>query len=257
MSIRMNWTSIALVTLMAMAPRMALAQCAGLDNSSGCYKAIHESYVILGTTTNLANVTEVIDYRVDTGLGLGAANTEDINALSTSQEADGYTAMSSDADAISFVSNGTIGLRANDSFDLLFTVPMLKAGSTSCVPVFSAENQSDVGVTANFTISVFDIGEVTPIASYSVDNSFAGVGTPSTIGTVDVTCPSSTLGAGTIKISVVTSETLEMEIGVDIGFEIDGSKSVSGSSFVAVGADGEPAADTYELELGLSASIPT
>lgn len=225
---------------------VAHAACAGtaanVGTDNGCFEATHPAYVILGTVTNLDDVATTILYSTQSGAGLDSSD-ETANNVSTSSN----TFMTNDATAIAFVNNGTIGLRANSTFTLTLTVPVIGNG-TSCTPAFAAQTQTDIGVTANFSLSLVDDGG-SEVAAYSVSD---GATSDSGAVVAQLSCPSSAgVGDGTITISLSPTVTTEYTLSFDIGFEIDGATD---GALAEVGADGEPAADTYEMTLGLSAS---
>lgn len=220
---------------------VAHAACTGTASvgaSNGCFEATHPAYVILGTVTDLDDVATTILYNTQSGGGLDSATETSNNVGSSNNFMDG------DNTAISFVDNGTIGIRANAPFTLTLTVPVISTGS-ACVPAFKAQTQTGIGVTADFRLSVVDDSS-TEVASYAVSDAGTASGSVASLA-----CPAAGVSNGTFTIALSPTVTTEYTLAFDIGFEIDGAKD---TSLTAVGADGEPAADTYEMTLGLSAS---
>lgn len=226
---------------------VAQAACSGtaaIGTGNGCYEATHPTYVILGTTGNLADAAKTIEYTYDNTQGLGAADVTANNISSADN-----TFLSGDSTAILFVQNGNLGIRANAPFTLTITVPVI-ASTSGCTPAFLAGSQTNgsLGVSANFSMSVTDDSS-TEVASYAVQD--GGI-TDSTASATTLACPSSAgTGDGVFTVTLSPNVTTEYTLRFDIGFETDGARD---NALAQVGADGEPAADTYEMTLGLSAS---
>ena len=248
---------LAMVALSVLgAQTAAYAQTCSADNigsSNGCYEATHPAYIIFGNTSGLGDLAKTIAYK-----GGGLDVDQDSAGTNVDVNGTGMTLLSGTSNAIAFVQDGTLGLRANAASTFTVTVPMLSDGSSNCTPVFASDgtnsSQTNVGVVANFTITMTsdddDSGQG-PLYSIS-----ASGGTPMADETgIDVTCPAAGIGAGTIEFTLTPTSTTEYVVEFDIGFETDGSKgawSSSASEFETVGADGEPAADVYEMTLGVA-----
>ena len=231
-----------------------------IGSSNGCYEATHPAYIIFGNTSGLGDLAKTIAYK-----GGGLDVDQDTAGTNVDLNGTGMTLLSGTSNAIAFVQDGTLGLRANAASTFTVTVPMLSDG-TRCTPAFAANglgsrqiDGSDVplvGVVANFNIQITsDVtdGISSPNVEYTIAASGGGLLTDET--GVEVDCPSSAgVNQGSIKFDLNPTQTTEYVVEFDIGFETDGSKGATyeGSNFVTVGADGEPAADIYELTLGVA-----
>lgn len=232
---------------------VAQAACTGTavaGDGNGCYEAKHSAYVILGATGNLASSAKEIEYTTSSGGGLGGDTTGNNNidgARNGRLELDGIPV----PNAIKFVQDGTVGVRANAPFTLTIAVPAI--GTTvGCTPAFVAQDSGNgsVGVSSNFTLTVTDVVTASAVASYSLAN--AETSDAESVAT-SFACTGFTdgVGTGTFTVELSPSVTTEYTLGFDIGFEIDGARD---AGLDQVGADGEPAADTYDMTLNLSAS---
>lgn len=236
----------------------AHAQTCGSENigsGNGCYEATHPAYIIFGATDGLSNVAKTIAYKGGTLSAPGSAGESNVDVNSSG------TLLSGSTNAIAFVQDATLDLRANAASTVTISVPMLSDGSTNCTPAFGADGSgssqlNNVGVVANFTITITadDSDSNSPSTIYTISASGGSVMSEST--GIDVSCPASAgVGTGTIEFALDPDSTTEYEVEFDIGFETDGSKgawSSSSNEFETVGADGEPAADVYEMTLGVA-----
>lgn len=234
----------------------AVAQAACTDGASfatgasGCYSTTHSKYVILGAVGNLNSQAKTIAYNTASAGGLGTDTTGSNNIA----DSNGLFSLggSQDASAISFVEDGNIGIRANAPFTLTITVPVIGSDS-GCTPAFIAQTSGNgsVGVSSNFTLSVLDVTDgagAGQVAVYSVND--GETDDSSKVATALSCSTSSGSGTGTFTVTLSPNVTTEYILRFDIGFETDGARN---AALTQVGADGEPAADTYEMTLGLSA----
>jgi hypothetical protein len=227
---------------------IAQAACNGsttLGGSNGCYEATHPQYVILGEV-DMQSAEKTIAYNVATGTGL---NAEGVSALvnNVADTSSDYTLLANTDNAISFLEGGTVKIRANDTFTLTLAVPVISNGS-ECTPAFKAANQTGVGVSANFSVTIFDGTD--NVASYAVANGGFDVDASATAAVLN--CPSEGVADATLVFTMEPIVTTEYTMSVTIGFEKDGSRD---TEFNTVGTDGEPAADVYEMTLGLTAAV--
>jgi hypothetical protein len=226
---------------------IAQAACNGsttLGGSNGCYEATHPQYVILGEV-DMQSAEKTIAYNVATGTGL---NAEGVSALvnNVADASTDYTLLANTDNAISFLEGGTVKIRANDTFTLTLSVPVISNGS-ECTPAFKAANQTGVGVSANFSVTIND--GTSNVASYAVAN---GGLTDAAATAAVLNCPSEGVADATLVFTMEPIVTTEYTMSVTIGFEKDGSRD---TEFNTVGTDGEPAADVYEMTLGLTAAV--
>jgi len=196
----------------------------------------------------MTSAEKTIAYNVASGLGLNSADATANNvATSSSVSGSEYTLLSGTANAIKFLENGTVGIRANDKFTLTLSVPVISDG-TDCTPAFKAAAQTGVGVTANFSVTISD--GTNNVASYAVAN--GGKEGDAVATAAALNCPTQGVSDATLVFTMDPTVTTEYTMSVTIGFERDGSKD---TSFAVVGTDGEPAADVYEMTLGLQAAV--
>ena len=232
--------------------------CSGqsIGDDNGCYEATNPAYVVFGQTSGLTDLAKMIAYKGD---GLDAS--QDTAETNVDLTGTGMTLLAGSTNAIAFVQDGTLGLRANAASTLTVSVPMLSDGGSNCTPAFAPDGTDSsqigtVGVVANFSIAITadDSDSNSPSTIYTISASGGSVMSEST--GIDVSCPASAgVGTGTIEFALDPDSTTEYDVEFDIGFETDGSKgawSSSSGTFETVGADGEPAADVYELTLGVA-----
>ena len=238
-----------LKVLGALVAMVAVPQVA-LSNNLGSYVATNSTYVIFGTVDSQlqSGNSLTISYNADQSTSTG--NTTNANNIVV--DGGGYDPLNEDAsNAIAFVQDGTVGIRANGDYSLVLTMPLAKVGS-ACVPVFDAATAS-ASVSAYMGITLTDGG--TTVESFVSDDKTA---TPSS-GNVTVDCSGATSApfiddTGTITFAVTPDGTTEYSLELDIGFEVDGSFTTNGSAATTFGDNGEPVADTYTLALVLTAS---
>ena len=219
-------------------------------SSSGCYSTTHDAYVILGIDSNLNSAAKTISYNVASTGGLGTADTTQNNI---SVDSGTTAAFTGDSTSISFVENGNMGIRANAPFTLTISVPVIGSDG-GCTPAFIAQTSGNgsVGVSSNFTLAVSDVTDNSgagQVAGYSVND--AGTTDSSYSNTTLACVTSGGSGTGYFTVELSPTVTTEYNLRFDIGFETDGARD---ADLDQVGADGEPAADTYEMTLGLSAA---
>lgn len=233
---------------------VALPQVA-LSNSLGSYEAVNDPYVIFGSVDGQLQTGNSISisYNASSATSTGNATNENNIIVDGGSTVNNYDALTEDAsNAIAFVQDGTVGIRANGAYSLVLQMPMAKVG-TSCVPVFSASTAS-ASVSAYMGIVLWD-GSTT-VESYISDNK---TGTTSSAN-VTVDCSGATSApfidsTGTITFAITPDGTTEYGLELDIGFEVDGSFTTDGSSATPFGDNGEPVADTYTLGLVMTASL--
>ena len=219
-------------------------------NTLGTYQATNSKYVILGSVSSAltSGNTLTIAYTAADALDNNTA----INRILTASEGS-YSALDIDADSISFVQDGTVGLRANGAFSLTLTMPMAKVG-TSCIPVFDATT-SEASVSAFMQVVLAETGGST-ISTFTVDDQGASENTSTLVAAC--TGANSDNGyvdpAGTLVMSVTPTRTTVYSLAIDIGFETGGSFTTNGTSATTFGDNGEPVADTYTLGLQLTAA---
>ena len=237
-----NLTKLGLGALLMALP--AIAQ----GNNLGSYSATNEAYVIFGTVDSQLSGSNSLAISYSASDSTTTGNTTNANNIQVDGSA--YDPLDVDpTNAIAFVQDGAVGIRANGEFSLTLQMPLAKVGS-ACVPIFTA-GTADASVSAYLGIALID-GSTT-VESYVADNKAETMST-------NVTTDCSTVDSdniaqnGTITFDVTPDGTTEYSIVFDIGFEIDGSFTTDGSSASTFGDNGEPVADVYTLALTMTAS---